>query len=87
MAVHLEPERYVGQVVEVRFLDHVSSSDADQELVICTIWGRLVHDDWQKIRVRTWEANDDDPDEDAEFLTLIRAAVISIRPLIYDLGD
>lgn len=85
MTVHLEPEKHLDQIVEVRFLDHVSSDEADQELVIGTVWGRLVHDDWQKIRVRTWETNANELDDDAMFITLVRSAVISVRPLI--LGD
>ena len=83
----LQPEKYKGEIVEVRFLDHVSSSDAEQELVICTIWGRLIRDDWQEIQIRTWETDAGESSEDAEFVVLIRAGVVSIRPLIFGDGN
>lgn len=79
----LEPEKYLGRVVEIRFLDHVSSSSETQEPLLCTIWGKIVHEDWQSIRVQTWVTDDND-NNNAEFIVLVRAAVVSIRPLGYE---
>lgn len=87
MVVLPELEKYSEKIVEVKFLDHVSSGEPEQDLALCTVWGRLVLCDPQKIRVRVWEANDDHPDEDAEFITLIRAAVVSVRSLIFGDGQ
>lgn len=81
----LEPGKHIGQVVEVKFLDHVTSGDMGQELVFCTIWGRLISDDWQKIIVRRWETDEDvDASINMKYATLIRSAVVSIRPLTYE---
>ena len=79
----LEPEKYLGRIAEVRFLDHVSSSSETQELLLCVVWGKIVYEDWQSIRVQTWITDDND-NNNAEFVVLVRAAVVSIRPLKYD---
>lgn len=84
MAVHLVPEKYLGRVVEVIFVDHVSSGNKNTELVLCRVWGKIISETWQKVVICTWAS---DVDENSEYVTLIRSAIHSIKPLTFDLGE
>jgi len=73
------PATYIGKIVEIVFVDHVSSGDEATELVLCKVWGRVVSETWQKVAICTWES---DTDGNNEYTTLIRSAIHSIRSMI-----
>lgn len=77
----LQPELYIGRIVEVVFVDHVWGDET--ELMLCRIWGKMIKSDWQKVILQVWETNDSETDN-AEYATLIRAAIHSMRLLQYE---
>lgn len=81
----LQPELYIGKIVEVQFVDHVWG-DEQTEIMLCRIWGKVIKSDWQKVVIQVWETNKSETDN-AEYAILIRAAIHSIRPLIYASTD
>lgn len=88
MQSYPDTELYMDRIVEVEFMDHVTALDAKTDLMRCTVWGRLVYQDDRKIRIRRWETDESkDAMVNAEYVTLIRSAVVNIQPLKYNLGE
>lgn len=77
---NIQPEQYMGEIVEVQFYDHFWGGK--DELGIHKIWGRLIEVTWQKLVLRVWEA-DDNEDEHQEFASIVRSTIVSIRPMGY----
>jgi hypothetical protein len=75
----IQPEPFLGQLVEVVFWDH-SWTDDETDLSECRIWGRLYKANWKRIIIQVWETGNSSTD-DAEYAIIVRGAISSITRL------
>lgn len=75
------PPELIGQLVEVKFYDHVSGSDV-MEVLNCRLWGKLVSITTQRIVIQQWES-DGSLTENTDNVVLVHSTVFAVKPLVY----
>jgi hypothetical protein len=73
----------VGDIVEVRFLDHSEAEHGDEDELDFTVWGRLVKETSRAYTVETWGYSDPERkrDNNCERFTIVKAAILEARTL------
>lgn len=67
-----------GDVVRVRFLDHATGESTFE----CEVFGVLVDEEEESIRVRTWHCHGvEDDNFNHEHITIVKGAIISVVSL------
>ena len=70
----------IGELVEIVFKDHFWGST---DLVYARVWG-IIHDIIDdKLILQTWETVNNDAENNQEYASIIKSAIIKIRKLKY----
>ena len=77
----IQPDMFVGQMVEITFWDHVSGSDVT-DVWLCKVWGKLLDANWRRVLVQVWETEESETDN-AECVAIVQSTIEGIRPLEY----
>ena len=70
----------VGHIVEVTFLDHVSTVGGVSEPIMCRVVGQVIAKDKRAICTASWISMDNEP-HNLDTHTILIAAIISIKRL------
>ena len=75
------PSDWIGQLVEIGFLDH-QKNDNSTDVVNCRVWGKLLSVTARCVVVQQWETDGSSTDN-TENAALVRITIHSARLLRY----